>query len=89
MAVVAALAFLGLLAIHFSRQAEARATLKLMLDNIPTEDRRLLERKEISGYSLKELRKLYNTNESALKVRLLRARQRARAVHSEVAAAAA
>ena len=72
-----------------SRQAEARATLKVMLDNIPTEDRRLLERKEINGCSLKELRELYSTNENALKVRLFRARQRARAVHDELAAAAA
>jgi RNA polymerase sigma-70 factor, ECF subfamily len=72
-----------------SCQAEARATLKVMLDNIPTADRQLLERKEISGYSLKELRKLYNTNEGALKVRLFRARKRARAVHDELAAVAA
>ena len=72
-----------------SRQAEARATLRVVLDSIPAEDRELLERKEISGLSLKELRKLYNANENALKVRLFRARQRARAAHDELTAAAA
>jgi DNA-directed RNA polymerase specialized sigma24 family protein len=71
------------------RQAEARATLKVMLDNIPVEDRELLERKEISGLSLKELRKLYSANENALKVRLFRARKRARAVHDELTASVA
>lgn len=72
-----------------TRQAEARATLKVMLDHIPAEDRELLERKEISGLSLKELRKLYNANENALKVRLFRARKRARAAHDELTAAVA
>jgi RNA polymerase sigma-70 factor (ECF subfamily) len=72
-----------------SRQAEARATVKVMLDSIPAEDRELLERKEISGLSLKELRKLYNANENALKVRLFRARKRARAAHDELTAAVA
>jgi RNA polymerase sigma-70 factor (ECF subfamily) len=60
-----------------------------MLDNIPYEDRELLERKGISGLSLKELRKLYNANENALKVRLFRARQRARAAHDELSASVA
>ncbi len=72
-----------------ARQADAHATLKIMLDNIPEEDRVLLERKEINGPSLRELRDLYQLNESALKVRLFRARQRARAVHASLATAAA
>lgn len=70
-----------------TRQADARATVQHMLDNIPDEDRVLLERKEINGLSLRELRDLYQLNESAIKVRLFRARQRARAVHNELAAA--
>lgn len=72
-----------------TRQADAHATLQIMLDNIPEEDRVLLERKEINGLSLRELGDLYHLNESALKVRLFRARQRARAVHEGLATAAA
>ena len=56
---------------------------------IPAEDRELLERKEINGLSLKELRKLYNANENALKVRLFRARKRALAAHNELTSAVA
>lgn len=70
-----------------SRQADARAAVEQMLDNIPLEDRVLLERKEINGLSLRELRELYQVNESAIKVRLFRARQRARAAAVELAAA--
>jgi len=39
-------------------------------------DRILLMLKELEGLSLKELEKIYNINENALKVRLFRARQR-------------
>jgi len=39
-------------------------------------DRILLMLKEVEGLSLKELEKVYNVNENALKVRLFRARQR-------------
>jgi RNA polymerase sigma-70 factor (ECF subfamily) len=70
-----------------ARQADAHATLKIRLDNILEEDRVLLELKEINGLSLRELRDLYQLNESALKVRLLRAHRRARAVHEGLAAA--
>ena len=40
------------------------------------EDRILLTLKEVEGLSLKELEKVYQVNENALKVRLFRARQR-------------
>ncbi len=70
-----------------TRQCDARETLNAMLDRISAEDRELLERKEIQGLTLKELRAIYHANESALKVRLFRARRRALAAHAEIAAA--
>ncbi len=70
-------------AIH-TRQSQAREHLELLLGHIPEEDRRLLERKEIEGMSLKELRRFYGANENALKVRLFRARQRALQAHSKL-----
>lgn len=47
-----------------------------LLSHISEEDRVLLLMKEVEGLSLKELGAIYNANESALKVRLFRARQR-------------
>lgn len=69
-----------------TRQSQAREHLELLLGQIPEEDRRLLERKEIEGMSLKELRRFYHANENALKVRLFRARQRALQAHSKLLA---
>lgn len=48
-----------------------------VLSRISPEDRLLLTLKEVEGLSLKELEKVYDVNENALKVRLFRARQRA------------
>jgi RNA polymerase sigma-70 factor, ECF subfamily len=48
-----------------------------ILSRISPEDRTLLMLKEVEGLSLKELEKVYDVNENALKVRLFRARQRA------------
>lgn len=48
-----------------------------LLSRISPEDRLLLTLKEVEGLSLKELEKVYDVNENALKVRLFRARQRA------------
>jgi RNA polymerase sigma-70 factor, ECF subfamily len=67
-----------------ARQSSAREHLELLLGHISEEDRRLLERKEIDGLSLKELRRLYDANESALKVRLFRARKRALEAHAKL-----
>ncbi|MBI1355646.1 MAG: sigma-70 family RNA polymerase sigma factor [Acidobacteria bacterium] len=66
------------------RQSSAREHLELLLGQISEEDRRLLERKEIDGLSLKELRRLYHANENALKVRLFRARKRALEAHAKL-----
>ncbi len=48
----------------------------LLLSQISEEDRILLTLKEVQGLSLKELEKIYEVNENALKVRLFRARKR-------------
>ena len=48
-----------------------------MLDEVSEEDRILLTLKEVQGLSLKELSRIYEVNENALKVRLFRARKRA------------
>lgn len=68
-----------------TRQTDARETLYAMLERISDEDRVLLERKEIQGLTLKELRKIYDANENALKVRLFRARRRALEAHQQLA----
>jgi len=47
-----------------------------LLQSVSEQDRILLTLKEVEGLSLKELEKIYNVNENALKVRLFRARQR-------------
>jgi len=47
-----------------------------LLSKVSEEDRILLLLKEVEGLSLKELEQIYKVNESALKVRLFRARQR-------------
>lgn len=48
-----------------------------LLSRLSADDRLLLTLKEVEGLSLKELEKVYDVNENALKVRLFRARQRA------------
>jgi RNA polymerase sigma-70 factor (ECF subfamily) len=47
-----------------------------LLSEVSEKDRILLILKEVEGLSLKELEKIYELNENALKVRLFRARQR-------------
>ena len=47
-----------------------------LLSGVSEHDRVLLLSKEVEGKSLKELEKIYNVKENALKVRLFRARQR-------------
>jgi RNA polymerase sigma-70 factor (ECF subfamily) len=58
-------------------QAEIREFLDVLLDEVSEEDRILLTLKEVQGLSLKELSRIYEVNENALKVRLFRARKRA------------
>ena len=59
-----------------SEKRRVRDTVQELLSTVSEEDRILLTLKEVEGLSLKELEKVYNVNENALKVRLFRARQR-------------
>ncbi len=67
-----------------------RELVQSLLSGVSEEDRILLTLKEVEGLSLKELERIYNVNENALKVRLFRARQRVlKAFESEQKAQAA
>ena len=71
------------------RRHEAHDQLDVLLGEISEEDRALLERKEIQGLTLKELKGIYDANENAIKVRLFRARRRAFQAHQRLSAAEA
>lgn len=57
-------------------KARVREMADSLLSGVSEEDRLLLTLKEVEGLSLKELERVYQVNENALKVRLYRARQR-------------
>jgi len=57
-------------------QTKIRESVDSLLGAVSEQDRILLMLKEVEGLSLKELEKIYQVNENALKVRLFRARQR-------------
>jgi len=57
-------------------QKKIRESVDSLLGAVSDADRILLMLKEVEGLSLKELEKIYQVNENALKVRLFRARQR-------------
>jgi RNA polymerase sigma-70 factor (ECF subfamily) len=57
-------------------QKKTRESVEALLGAVSEADRILLMLKELEGLSLKELEKIYDINENALKVRLFRARQR-------------
>jgi RNA polymerase sigma-70 factor, ECF subfamily len=59
-----------------TEKRRVRDTVHEVLGTVSEEDRILLTLKEVEGLSLKELEKVYDVNENALKVRLFRARQR-------------
>ena len=59
------------------RHDQVRQVVGALFENISDADRILLTLKEIEGLSLKELQKIYNVKENAMKVRLFRARKRA------------
>ena len=59
------------------RKGEIRETVQRLFDEISDEDRVLLTLKEVEGLSLRELMEIFNVKESAIKVRLFRARKRA------------
>src|SRR5215475_13499775 len=63
------------------RRSKVREQVEDLLGQVSEEDRILLMLKEVEGLSLKELEKVYNANENALKVRLFRARQRVLKAH--------
>ncbi len=58
------------------RQSTMRDFVQWLLSGVSEQDRILLMLKEVEGLSIKELEQVYGANESALKVRLFRARQR-------------
>jgi RNA polymerase sigma-70 factor (ECF subfamily) len=58
------------------RRKQVKEQVASLLDAVSEDDRILLTLKEVEGLSLKELERIYNVNENALKVRLFRARQR-------------
>jgi RNA polymerase sigma-70 factor, ECF subfamily len=58
------------------RNSTLRDFVHWLLNGVSEEDRILLLLKEVEGLSIKELEEIYGANESALKVRLFRARQR-------------
>lgn len=58
------------------QQKKVREFVDSLLSEVSESDRILLMMKEVEGLSLKELEKVYDVNENALKVRLFRARQR-------------
>jgi RNA polymerase sigma-70 factor (ECF subfamily) len=59
-----------------NRKSGLRELVHSLLDSVSEDDRVLLTLKEVEGLSLKELEKIYEVKENALKVRLFRARQR-------------
>ena len=58
------------------QKQQVRETVEGLLSGLNEADRVLLVLKEVEGLSLREMEKIYDVNENALKVRLFRARQR-------------
>ncbi len=59
-----------------TQKQETRSYVDELLSPLSQEDRVLLLMKEVEGLSLREMEQVYQVNETALKVRLFRARQR-------------
>ena len=57
-------------------RSRVRDFMDALFRHVSAEDRMLLTLKEVEGLSLKELEQIYEVNENALKVRLIRARHR-------------
>ena len=70
-------------------KTRTRDIVQSLLAEVSEDDRILLTLKEIEGLTLKELEKIYNVKENALKVRLFRARQRVLKAHARVSEASA
>lgn len=58
------------------RQAELAQTTALLLRKVPEEERLLLLLREVEGYSIHDLSRMFGWNENTVKVKLFRARQR-------------
>ncbi len=58
------------------RHRDLKERVDLLLAAVSEEDRSLLKLKEMEGFSLKELEKIYGVNTNALRQRLFRARRR-------------
>ncbi len=58
------------------RQAELAQTTALLLKKVSEEERLLLLLREVEGYSIHELSRMFAWNENTVKVKLFRARQR-------------
>jgi len=58
------------------RQAELAQTTALLLRKVPEEERLLLLLREVEGYSIHDLARMFAWNENTVKVKLFRARQR-------------
>ncbi len=61
---------------ELGQKQQVRETVESLLSGLSEADRLLLVLKEVEGLSLREMEKIYDVNENALKVRLFRARQR-------------
>lgn len=58
------------------RQAELAQMTALLLKKVPEEERLLLLLREVEGYSIYDLSRMFGWNENTVKVKLFRARQR-------------
>ncbi len=68
------------------QKGQVREFMDALFCHVSEEDRLLLTLKEVEGLTLKELERIYNVNENALKVRLFRARQRVLKAHKAAVA---
>ena len=58
------------------RQAELAQTVSLLLERVSPEERILLLMKEVEGYSIQDLARIFGWNQNTVKVKLFRARRR-------------
>ena len=63
-------------AVSPDRQAELAQTVALLLEKVSPDERLLLLLKEVEGYSIQDLSKCFGWGESAVKVKLFRARRK-------------
>ena len=71
------------------RRAEARDLVEHLFRRLPAQDRILLLLREVEGFSLSEIARMFGLSENVIKVRLFRARQRLLEAHRRLRAAEA